>query len=449
MNEFLSKFKTRNLISVMFACLFLVLVSCSDDDSPNSGNSGIATKIMVFSDPHLMDPSLYADGKAFQAYLAQDRKMLAQSDAIMQEMTRIAVNDKSIKIVLVCGDLTKDGEALSHSRFAGYLKQIENSGKKVFVIPGNHDINNSNSMKFVGDNEESTPTITPDQFKSIYNEFGFSQAIAKDPNSLSYIVEPVNGLWLFCLDPVRYKENTNATGPITGGKFSDETLTWIKGKLQEAKTSGKLVFGMEHHGLIEHFTGQKTASISSDYVIDNWENVSQSFADLGMKIMFTGHFHANDITKRTLSSSFIFDIETGSLVTCPSPYRIITLSNDKKLTITTSHIENINYDLGGKTFQKFSDDFITEGMTNLITYQLTQQFKISAQVAAMVVPTIVDAFKAHYAGDEQISANDQAVINLAKNYDGMSAYAALLQSLFTDLPPADNNITIDLNTGNF
>lgn len=343
MSNYFNNFKIKHLIGALFACCMLFMVSCSDDDSPSSpSNSGTTAKILVFSDDHLMEPSLYSDGKAFQEYLAEDRKMLAQSDAIMQEMTNIAVNDKSINIVLVCGDLTKDGEELSHKRFASYLQQIKNSGKKVFVVPGNHDINNSHSMKYIGDSQESTPTITPDEFQSIYSDYGFSQAIAKDPNSLSYIVEPVNGLWLFCLDPVRYKENTSASGPITGGKFSDATLSWIKSELQAAKAQNKLVIGMEHHGLIEHFKGQKTAPISSDYVIDDWENVSQSFADLGMKVIFTGHFHANDITKRTLTNSFIFDIETGSLVTYPSPYRIITLSADKKLKVTTSHIETIN-----------------------------------------------------------------------------------------------------------
>lgn len=86
-------------------------------------------------------------------------------------------------------------------------------------------------------------------------------------------------------------------------------------------------------------------------------------------------------------------------------------------------------------------------MTNLIKAEL-QQYGIDATIAALVTPTIVDAFKAHYAGDELISPQDQAVITMASSYPGMSDYASLLQSLFTDLPPADNDITIDLNTGN-
>jgi hypothetical protein len=41
---------------------------------------------MVFSDPHYFDPSLGTTGAAFDAYLASDRKLIAESDAIMRAM---------------------------------------------------------------------------------------------------------------------------------------------------------------------------------------------------------------------------------------------------------------------------------------------------------------------------------------------------------------------------
>ena len=42
------------------------------------------TVISVISDPHYYAPSLGTEGAAFDAYLAGDRKMIAESDAILQ-----------------------------------------------------------------------------------------------------------------------------------------------------------------------------------------------------------------------------------------------------------------------------------------------------------------------------------------------------------------------------
>ena len=50
----------------------------------------------------------------------------------------------------------------------------------------------------------------------------------------------------------------------------------------------------------------------------------------GVGTVFTGHFHANDITQGTPSTSAraLFDIETGSAVTYPCPYRVVDVSDD-------------------------------------------------------------------------------------------------------------------------
>ena len=71
-------------------------------------------KIAVLSDLHYMDPSLLkADGSAFQLYLMQDPKLLAESGAILQQILHKLVSEKP-DLVLISGDLTKDGELISH-----------------------------------------------------------------------------------------------------------------------------------------------------------------------------------------------------------------------------------------------------------------------------------------------------------------------------------------------
>jgi 3',5'-cyclic AMP phosphodiesterase CpdA len=66
------------------------------------------------SDIHYMVPSLLAaDGPAFQAYLAQDPKKLAQSQAILDSALN-AISNAHPDIVRVSGDMTKDAELVSH-----------------------------------------------------------------------------------------------------------------------------------------------------------------------------------------------------------------------------------------------------------------------------------------------------------------------------------------------
>ena len=76
-----------------------------------------------------------------------------------------------------------------------------------------------------------------------------------------------------------------------------------------------------HHGLVEHMLYQST--LMPDYLIDDWKNNAEILADSGLKVIFTGHFHSNDITLLTThKGNKIYDIETGSLAGYPFPYRL-------------------------------------------------------------------------------------------------------------------------------
>jgi 3',5'-cyclic AMP phosphodiesterase CpdA len=132
---------------------------------------------MVFSDPHYFDPSLGTTGAAFEAYLASDRKLIAESDAIMRAMVA-QVEAQNPQVVLVSGDLTKDGEQLSHHSVAALLAQMKTGGRKVFVVPGNHDIQNGGASSYAGDTATPVPAISAAEFAEIYKDLGFSDAIA-------------------------------------------------------------------------------------------------------------------------------------------------------------------------------------------------------------------------------------------------------------------------------
>lgn len=420
-------------------------------NSPENRINIAAAQIMVFSDPHYFAPSLLInDGPAFQRYIAQDRKMIAESRAIFLS-TVSSIRQKHPDICLIPGDLTKDGELVSHKELNQILQDsLISAGVKVFVAPGNHDINNFEAVAYNGNNTTQVDDVSAEQFTEIYERCGYGDAIAGDTASLSYIAEPMNGLWILSIDACKYRENIMHS--VTGGALSSPTLDWITNKLDYARKHNITVIGMMHHGITEHYTGQTQIMMGmfKDYVIDDWMSVRDSLASHGLKVIFSGHYHAQDIVKHAgTSGSFIYDIETGSSVTWPCPIRSIDLSPAKLLNVETSYVDTIDYPLQAVSFQDYAKKYLVNGMTQMIYNLLTLKFGVASEQAQVLAPVVSTAFAAHYAGDEKPGQIDVAAYTQLKmSPDPLTAsmgYA--LEGLWTDLHPADNSCTIDLTSG--
>lgn len=398
-------------------------------------------KIAVLSDLHYMDPSLLkSDGLAFQMYLMQDPKLLAESGAILQQILHKLVIEKP-DLVLISGDLTKDGELVSHKSLLKQLQILGQNHIKVLVVPGNHDINNPDAKLFNGDNAVSVATITPENFKSFYADYGYKTAISRDPNSLSYVSEPFKDVRILALDANEYYNNSSVYC-VVAGNIKDATMDWAKQQLAEAKAKGKTVIGMMHHGIVEHFMGESV--MFPDYLVDNWGTRADELMQAGLKVIFTGHFHANDATQRITGNLSLTDIETGSPVIWESPYRIINLVN-KKLYIKTNHIEHIYYPgLNGISFPVYEKAFSLNGFAIQAKYMLMNPpYYVPEDISTQIAPIFADAMLAHFGGDEIITpeaaANIQSVAEISPDL------ANILYGLYTDLPPEDNSLIVDLN----
>jgi len=402
-------------------------------------------KICSASDLHFFNPALLiSDGSAFQTYLAQDRKLIAESKAITEALVK-NIKKEVPDVFLVTGDLTKDGEKLSHQALATYLDSIEMIGTKVYVIPGNHDVNNVHAYSYNGSIQSKVDSVSPADFKSIYNNFGYGEATSADSSSLSYLAKPTTNLWVLAIDVLLYDSNIILNKPITAGRIKPQTYAWVLARLAEAKAANATVIGMMHHGLTEHYTGQSIAF--SEYVVEGWDTLSKRFADAGLKLIFTGHFHANDITRKMgTDSNFVFDIETGSTVTYPCPYRVMKLIIDEqKLIMNTKTITEINYNTGSKTFPEYAKDFLNTGMNGITNYILmSPPYSLDSATATAMTPHVVSAYVAHYAGDESMPPAEAGFIDYLKSV-GQNVFAYMLTSSWTDLYPADNNLILNLN----
>jgi len=408
------------------------------------------TRFCVFSDPHTFDTALGTSGPDFAEYMKQDRKMLIEStDILKKAMSMMA--DFPADFVIVPGDLTKDGERVSHETFAGYLKIIEATGRPVYVVPGNHDILNPHAVRFTSEGHEKVDTVTPEDFSAIYGEYGYSEALYRDSHSLSYTAEPVEGLWLLAMDSADYENNIEDDYPQTDGSFSMETLAWIESILQEAVKKEKAVIAFMHHGIAEHYASQEKHY--GEYIVDDYSNFSELLAAYNVRTVFTGHYHAQDIVQAPVDykDKFIFDIETGSLVTYPSPVRYVEISEDQKMKISSHFVEELpGFTAKGQSLPEYSRAFLRQGIEG-IAVEVMKSLKVKEEDAERAAPQIADAFIAHYQGDEKFTG-DQMLTKKGMGFMGrlvLTVRKSLITGLWNDPAPSDNNIVIDLTTGDW
>lgn len=350
------------LLSLLLAVVlvFTLTVPALAAEKPQDMNLRIA----VMSDLHYLSPDMIADTEDFEHAFNSDRKLLKESSSVLHEMLERVRADKP-DILLVSGDLTKDGEQECHAALAKQLQQLQQDvpGLKIYVINGNHDIRNYNAKNFNTPDGKAVPATRthPEDFKRIYDFVysdptviaTFTPAAGNEAGSLSYVARPVEGLTIVAMDTCRYsKENTsNGTDEHeTSGAISADLEKWVIEQTAAAKARGDLVIGLEHHGLVPHFDVEPT--ILPMYLVNGYERIAQEYADAGMSVVFTGHMHAVDIAAMTTKAGNTFyDIETGSALTYPCPVRFVDLrrttvggeTNTYMSVSTKTHIGPIHY----------------------------------------------------------------------------------------------------------
>lgn len=368
---------------------------------PNEGdeNSKNEFEFTIISDTHILPSDMIGDNEDYKLALNSDRKLLTESEGLLREALK-KIEEKGSKYIFIPGDLTKDGEVKAHEKLVEILKEWKSAeeGREVFVVPGNHDINNKHAFDFSGTEKTEVETATPGKFMEIYNDFvyenekviekykdtklfkdylagvneklkrtldyaqGFTSYVARIANAKN---EEKNGFTLLGLDTAIYSGESTADGSEyqdTEGRVTLPLIKWIVDKVDEANKRNDVVTVMSHHAFVPHFDKQE--HFLSPYIIKEWDTKfedederingktpAQILADMGVRFLFTGHLHAQDAAEYvspTTGNKF-YDIQTGSLVTYPLPMRHVKITNnieDKqefKLDMETELIDSFTY----------------------------------------------------------------------------------------------------------
>jgi 3',5'-cyclic AMP phosphodiesterase CpdA len=439
-------YKLFNLLLLIFivsSCAKDQFIDHSDLMSGNSSPFNLISpkiKIAVIPDIHYTHPALLPenieDSPSLMQYLGLDRKILELSDPIFRKVLSELVVEKP-DILLIPGDLTKDGERMGHEVVKGLLQDLESAGIKAYVVPGNNDILNPDAFSFVNEPPTSVENITLDQFAEIYGDFGYSEALYRDVNSLSYICQPFDNLWILGIDNCKY--TTDASGRIkVSGAINPRTLEWIEEKMEEARENNIEVLAMMHYGILEHYAGQKGV----EPLISESGTNAIVLMNAGVRLIFTGHYHANDIVEFSNDGKILYDIQTGSLVTPPYSYRIMTL-DDNFIKIDSRRVTSINAELpGGVDFISYSDVNLTSRLESFFAYYLGKKFGLEEPYASYFAPYVANAYKAYFAGDEQISSAESEKLDALP--ESFAPLVNIVKSVWTDLTPQDNKVHIKL-----
>ncbi len=270
------------------------------------------------------------------AHVANQGKLNSESKAIIASFLDKATTDKS-EVILVPGDLADCGLEKEMIAVADMFRAFEEkTGKQIYVVPGNHDVLKLPASLFAG----------------VFADFGYNEAIAKDTDSASYVADLPDGYRLLAID---------STAQGSGGSdISAETSQWIRQQAEQAQKDGKKTIAMMHHNLIPHMV--LIDVFHKGAVVGDAVGLKEIFAKYGVKYVFTGHTHENDIASYTgAGGEVVYDVVTASMNVYPCSYRTVTFGDEVKFEmncidgIDTSAVPD---GMSDEAFTLMENDFI-------------------------------------------------------------------------------------------
>lgn len=433
--------KGRVWIAIWTTVLLFALTGCQSetlDSSPRMQRDHGENKIVVATDLHHLSTDLKDEGNAMMEYIAKgDGKLLQYTDEMIEAFVAEVVKMHP-KGVVLSGDLTNNGEKLSHQEMASYLAEIEMAGIPVFVIPGNHDLRNPFALGFEKDKRKRVDSIEASEFVEIYKEFGYQEALSRDPNSLSYLAQVTDDCAILMLDTNRYRHNLEIGVPNPSGEVRPETIDWMKTAVDSL--SDMEVIAVMHHNAFPH-----TEMFVDNYVIDNSDEVMPVLAEMGISVVLSGHIHIQDLMKDP--NTGVYDLTTTALSVYPHRFGLLTL-NEEKIHYETRSLDVAAYakaqglqDENLLTFERFSRQDFAQRARELVYSQLPADLPAEDQKAMADVMAALNL--AYFAGEE---ADQKEVIMEMEGFEALRDLDhPFLQHYITSIlvdESDDNQITI-------
>ena len=291
----------------------------------------------------------------------------------------------------------------------------------MWVIPGNHDLNNPSAASFSQAQARPTESVSAAEFAAIYQNLSRHPALSCDPQSLSCLVPLAEDVQLLLID---------ANRPEDPGVVSEETQRWIETQLEKAQADQRAILSLSHQNLADH-----TTMFSSGFTARGAESVRALLSTYDVRVNFSGHMHIQHIQRQDR----LTDIATSSLSVTPLHYGEITLDEDRTLHY---QIESLaDPDLQGQAKLCFDQTTRRQTQRALEVMELSPQEK--AAMVELAVTMNDEIFEGTLAENAERILQDPAW-QLWQSRGKDLFFGQYLKAMLSEATPDNNEITMAL-----
>ncbi len=386
----------KNLRSMIAALSLTLAVSCAEQTTEK-------TQIAVIADPHLQEvennPHLV---RTMVSELGSTR--LYNENEIVLKATLDDIAKRNIKLVAIAGDVSDDGQWHNLRAVDSIFRVYEERyNMRFFIAPGNHDPTSPYGEHYTASvylDEQGAPytlssdstvvgaRFIPEMYRvgyerlietlskqgynprpddiywatpySSYTPESYTYELAQGSSSLdqrlytlepwgeqmpdaSYVVEPVQGIWLLSIDgnvytPKQTKGEYNGSGLGYDNVLNHKRflIDWVAQVAEQARQRGKILVPFSHYPLTDFSDGQRelTAKVFGEdrlalgYIPS--EELTALFADTKIGFHFGGHLHFNDVFSYTSpNGNKLINIQVPSTVAAIPGYKILEIESGK------------------------------------------------------------------------------------------------------------------------
>ena len=362
------------------------------------------TQIAFISDAHIQDVDGHAERVRSMEVQVQSTRLFNENYyALLAALDDVA--RRNIRWVVLPGDLTDNGQFFNQQKIKNILHSYtQRKGMRFFVTTGNHDpalplgLMQKNAHFLAVDGSRVTREDSCAGYVSqmeCYADFGFfprkddcywespftsytydkysyedacrESVLSKRTYTLcdsltatdaSYLVEPVDGLWLLAIDGGVYlpKEMKDGKWSYQGSsagynlvlKHKPFLLPWVRKVVEEAQKRHKTLVAFSHYPLVDFNDGvsESVRQMWGDRRFDLHRvpeaEVSEAFLQAGLRLHFAGHMHVNDTgIWEGKDGKHLYNIQVPSIATYVPAYKILTIESDEVFRVETVTLDTV------------------------------------------------------------------------------------------------------------
>ncbi|MGY0633359.1 metallophosphoesterase [Luteimonas sp. A478] len=173
----------------------------------------------------------------------------------------------------------------------------------------------------------------------------------------SYLVEPVDGLWLVGLDAAVYVPTGSGPGDFTGSgnqgynavlRHKPHVIDWLADVVARGEALGKQVIAFSHFPMAEFFNGASDdiASLMGERAMQlvrrPADDTTRALAGTGLRLHVGGHMHIGDVAVHDSGDgNVLFNIQAPSLAAYAPGYTLMTLQDNSQVEVETVRLDQV------------------------------------------------------------------------------------------------------------